>query len=143
MRAYLTIALLALSAAGATLAAFTLDSFRTLQTSVSATTTNLCTNVVVNVSEFDTVALQFRGSLAGAGDSSVAIVFQRGLSTNVMDTGTFATWVIDTSSWTKGSTNLVSTNLFSVRDFRGLGVYSIANGNTSTISAVSLSYGAK
>lgn len=137
------LAFLALSAAGLALAAFTLDSFRTLQTSVTATTTNLCTNVTINVETLDTIGLQFRGSLAGAGNGNIVIVFTRGLDSNTLDNAACSTWTIDASAWAKSVTNYASTNLFSVRDFRTLAVYSIGNANTSTLSAVQLQYGSK
>ena len=96
--------LLFVTAAGVTLAAFTLDTFRTLQTSVAASTTNLCTNVTVDVTSLNTISLQFCGRvLTNAGDGTVAITFQRGYATNALDKATFATWTFSTSGWTAGT----------------------------------------
>lgn len=130
------------AAAGLALAAFTLNTFP-LQTSVTGTTTNLCTNVTADVTQLDTISLQFSATTAtsNTGNSTVSIAFKRGLGTNMVDTGTFTTWTFSTAGWGWQATNSVSTNLFGVRDFRTLVVYSIANGNTSTLSNVTLTYG--
>ena len=122
---------------------FTLDTFRNLQTTVAASTTNLCTNVNIAVSDLDTVSLQFAGSLAKVGEGSVALTFQRGYATNALDKATFMTWTISMVGWASNTVNYASTNLVSVRDFQSIAVYSIANGNTSALSSVSLTYGSK
>ncbi len=130
-------------AASLAFAAFTLDTFRTLPTSIAGTTTNLCTNVTFSVDGLDTISMQFGCVLSNTGNSTFTLAFTRGQSSNTMDTGTFSTWTFSTAGWAKGVTNYASTNLFSVRDFRTLGVYSIANGNTSTAATVSLGCGSK
>jgi hypothetical protein len=130
-------------AAGITLAAFTLESFPSLSTSVAGLTTNLCTNVTARVDEMDTLSMQFRGALAGTGAAGIQLRFRRGYETNAFDTTNAFTWTISTIDWVSGSTNLVSTNLVSVRDFRFLQVFSVGNGNTGDLSLVQLSYGSK
>jgi len=129
-------------AAGLVSAAFPIDTFRKLQTTVAASTTNICTNVNIVVSELDTVGLQFAGSLAKVGEGNVVFTFQRGY-TNALDKATFMTWTISTVGWASNNVFFASTNLVSVRDFQSIAVYSIANGNTSALSSVSLTYGSK
>ena len=91
----------------------------------------------------DTLSMQFRGALAGTGAAGIQLRFRRGYETNAFDTTNAFTWTISTIDWVSGSTNLVSTNLVSVRDFRFLQVFSVGNGNTGDLSLVQLSYGSK
>lgn len=113
----------------------------TFTNSLPANTTNSAQVGLIDARAQQDVQLAFRGSLAGAGDGAILIAGKQAVDPSIYETTSSFTWIIDTSGWTKGSTNVVITNI--VIKGAALTLDTLGNGNTSVVSAVRITRGFK